>query len=252
MPFTAILTALSRGLHIRTGIRVTRIVNDDNGRITVDAHPCTADTAPQRLTADAVVVTLPLGVLQSGAVTFEPALPDGVAGSIARLGMGRYEKLITRFDRVFWPADAAFLRFLSEPASRFSFVFSAVPSSGLPVLTALSGGDDARWLVDAGKDAAVAELMRLLRLSFGADVPEPVESVVTRWGSDPFALGSYSHLPPGASPADRAALTAPLWRGRLHLAGEHTHPRFPATMHGALLSGRRAADALLTGFRTDR
>lgn len=66
----------------------------------------------------------------------------------------------------------------------------------------------------------------------------------TRWAADPFALGSYSFLPVGATPADRAALAAPI-QDRLLLAGEATWVDAPATVHGALLSGRRAAEVLL-------
>jgi len=68
----------------------------------------------------------------------------------------------------------------------------------------------------------------------------PVASIITRWRQDPFAFGSYSYLPPGASPADRAALGASIG-GRLFFAGEATSLDYSATVHGALLSGRLAA-----------
>ena len=68
----------------------------------------------------------------------------------------------------------------------------------------------------------------------------PVASIITRWRQDPFAFGSYSYLPPGASPADRAALGASV-DGRLFFAGEATSLDYPATVHGALLSGRSNA-----------
>jgi monoamine oxidase len=55
----------------------------------------------------------------------------------------------------------------------------------------------------------------------------PVASIITRWRQDPFAFGSYSYLPPGASPADRAALGASV-DGRLFFAGEATSLDYPA------------------------
>lgn len=66
----------------------------------------------------------------------------------------------------------------------------------------------------------------------------------TARGRDPFARGARTHLPPGASPRDREALAAPL-SPALALAGEHVHPRFPATAHGAWMSGEAAVAALL-------
>lgn len=70
--------------------------------------------------------------------------------------------------------------------------------------------------------------------------PRPAQALVTRWVTDPYALGSYSFLAVGATPDDRAALQEPV-TARLLLAGEHTDVAAPATTHGALASGRRAA-----------
>ena len=74
-------------------------------------------------------------------------------------------------------------------------------------------------------------------------VPEPDGWVVTRWRADPFARGSYSFLAVDSSPDDRRALAAPVG-DRLFFAGEATSVANPATVHGALESGRAAADAL--------
>jgi monoamine oxidase len=86
----------------------------------------------------------------------------------------------------------------------------------------------------------------------GAVVPEPEAVLITRWANDPWARGSYSYLPPGASPDDRLTLAAPL-ADRLFFAGEATSVDNPATVHGAVESGRRAAEevsaAVPTGSR---
>jgi monoamine oxidase len=79
---------------------------------------------------------------------------------------------------------------------------------------------------------------------FGKTVPEPAAFRLTRWASDPFAFGSYSYLPPGATGTDRDALAEPV-ANRLFFAGEATHRQYPATVHGALLSGERAAKRIL-------
>ena len=61
----------------------------------------------------------------------------------------------------------------------------------------------------------------------------------SNWSRDPFARGSYSYLPHGATLADHAALARPM--GRLVLAGEAAHPDMSSTVHAAHLSGLRAA-----------
>jgi monoamine oxidase len=87
-------------------------------------------------------------------------------------------------------------------------------------------------------DALVTLAMTDLGAMFGGGVPTPVAQRVTRWARDPFALGAYSHLPPGARPADRDALAAPVGE-RLFFAGEATHRDHSATIRGAFESGAR-------------
>jgi monoamine oxidase len=66
----------------------------------------------------------------------------------------------------------------------------------------------------------------------------------TRWKSDPCSQGSYSFDKLGATPSDRDVLAAPV-RGRIFFAGEATHREMFSTVHGAYLSGCRAADEIL-------
>ena len=75
-------------------------------------------------------------------------------------------------------------------------------------------------------------------------IPDPIASLVTRWRDDPFARGSYSYLAKGSKPKDRDRIAKPN-SGRLFFAGEATDRDFPATVHGALLSGQRAAKEII-------
>jgi monoamine oxidase len=79
---------------------------------------------------------------------------------------------------------------------------------------------------------------------YGSKIPDPEAWLITRWLSDPFAGGSYSHLPVGATPDDRAALAEPV-ADRVFLAGEATVVDQPATVHGAYLSGIREAQRII-------
>ncbi|KAM2483662.1 hypothetical protein ACFX1W_041271 [Malus domestica] len=75
----------------------------------------------------------------------------------------------------------------------------------------------------------------------GITVPEPIQTICTRWGSDPFSLGAYSNVAVGASGDDYDILAESVGDGRLFFAGEATNRRYPATMHDAFVSGRREA-----------
>jgi|TARA_B110001469_G_C9376849_1_gene195769 monoamine oxidase len=59
--------------------------------------------------------------------------------------------------------------------------------------------------------AAVAATLRMLRSIFGeAAVPEPTQSMTTRWEDEPFSRGVYSHVAVGASSADYDVMAEPL------------------------------------------
>ncbi len=75
-------------------------------------------------------------------------------------------------------------------------------------------------------------------------VPEPLAMIRTSWSTDQWARGSYSYLPVGATPSLRVALAQPI-NGRLFFAGEATSSEAPATVHGALASGQRAAQEVI-------
>jgi monoamine oxidase len=83
----------------------------------------------------------------------------------------------------------------------------------------------------------------VLRRIFGSKVQEPATVLQTRWKSDPWALGSYSFDKLGAQPKDRDTLASPI-DGQLFFAGEATHRTMYSTVHGAYLSGCRAADEI--------
>jgi len=74
----------------------------------------------------------------------------------------------------------------------------------------------------------------------GINVPDPIQSICTRWGSDPFSYGSYSHVSVQSSGDDYDILAENVGN-RLFFAGEATSRQYPATMHGAFMSGLREA-----------
>jgi monoamine oxidase len=226
---------LAHGLAVRTGATVVALADTGAG---VAVRLAGGDVVEGR----AAIVTLPLGVLQAGAVRFDPPLAPARARALARLGMGTLEKLVMRFSRPFWePA----LDWLVVAGVADGLWFSLVPATGQPVLMGFRAGRAAQADAALPDSARLGRAMSGLRAAFGAGLPDPLALQVTRWYADPRARGSYSFLPVGATPEDRVALGGADWGGRLMLAGEACDVDHPATVHGALRSGRAAAQALL-------
>lgn len=71
-------------------------------------------------------------------------------------------------------------------------------------------------------------------------VPAPAETIITRWRKDPYSRGSYSYVGQEATAEDYDLMAKPVGTS-LHFAGEASCKSHPATVHGAYLSGLRAA-----------
>ncbi|MFI1154665.1 flavin monoamine oxidase family protein [Streptomyces sp. NPDC020817] len=228
---------LAAGLAIQTGQIVKRVDWDSTG--------VSVTTESGAYSADHVVVTLPLGVLQSGKVAFGPGLPSAKRTAIGKLGMGVLNKCYLRFPRTFWP-NTEWLGYV-PPATRYgqwAQWINVTRTNGQPVLLGFNAGGFGRSVEGWSDGQIVDSAVSTLRTVFGAAVPAPVDYQITRWASDPYALGSYSYNGIGSTPAMRDQLAAAVG-GRVHFAGEATSRTSFATTHGAYQSGVRAAKEVL-------
>ena len=107
----------------------------------------------------------------------------------------------------------------------------------------------------------LGEVLSTLRTIFQeTEIPEPTFYQITKWGSDKYARGSYTYLPPGCTDQDFHVLQAAINGNgdstvletaetyRVFFAGEHTTALHPSMAHGAMLSGLRAAKEVVTNM----
>ncbi|AVP97037.1 amine oxidase [Ahniella affigens] len=228
--------------HLARGISVQ--LNDAVQTIDWQHDLIEVRTTQRRWTAEQVVVTVPLGVLKANSIVFTPGLPKRKQEAIEGLGMGLLNKCALRFENVFWPDDFDWLEFVGERTGEWAEWISFARAIGAPVLLGFHAADQARALERRSDQETIAAAMRVLRHLFGADTPDPVAAQITRWARDPFAFGAYSYNPVGVHPRIRDDLAESL-EDRLHFAGEATTRAHFGTVHGAYLSGQRAALAVL-------
>lgn len=200
------------------------------------------------LEARACIVTLPLGVLATGGVSFKPDWPAPKREALGRVQVGVIERIALRFRPGSIEAPASTQLYGPGPSSDIDVARQAMQfrlnALGQPVVLASIGGSYARDLLRAGEaamvDAARGRLARLLGPGIEAGF---VEGLASSWGSDPYSLGSHSVTRPGAAAA-RRSLAQPM--GRVFFAGEHVAPpEWVSQLPGAWLSGREAALAAL-------
>lgn len=234
--YDQLVLTLARGLDVR----LNQVVKS----VAWSAEGVRVDTAAASFLARNVVVTVPLGILKGGSIEFVPELPPEVAGPIERLGMGVFVKVFLQFPQRFWPGDVYAMRQQGAAGDAWHSWYDVSGSSGQPMLLTFAGGPRGREVEAMTDDQVVASTLASLRAMHGDEVPAPVNHWVTRWGGDPYSLGSYSYVAVGASHEDHDAMATPAG-GVVHIAGEATWSTDPATVNGALLSGHRAAERIL-------
>jgi len=256
--YSCVPIAMAEGLDCKLESCVKQIKITDKG---VEVVTTNKNGSNQQIyKGDAVLCTLPLGVLKECVNTvpnvphFLPPLPDWKSDAINRLGFGNLNKVVLCFDRIFWdPSANLFGHVGSTTASRGElFLFWNLYKA--PVLLALIAGEAAAIMENVSDDVIVGRCLVVMKGIFGVNaVPQPKETLVSRWRADPYARGSYSYVAAGSSGNDYDLLASPIAHqagapARLFFAGEHTVRNYPATVHGALLSGFREAGRIADKF----
>lgn len=197
-------------------------------------------------TAERILVTVPLGVLQQNAIRFTPEPAEALAAAL-RLEMGQVIRVTLRFREPFWEDRAPRLSFLHSPGLAFPTWWTPHPAIA-PVLTAWAAGPNGEALAGAGEKAIVDLATSTLEHIFGtgrAQIEDLLEYwYMHDWQTDPFSRGAYSYVPVGELEA-RKKLAAPI-EGTLVFSGEATClDGHGGSVNGAIAAGRHAARMLL-------
>lgn len=252
--YRSLLETLETGLEIRCNSPVGKIVWGGTG-VQAEILPGSTDAHhSETLTADAVLITVPLGILKDNRIVFDPPLPAPKQAAIQRIGYGEgavLNKVVLRFDQRFWPDRNE--RMIVLPAhpqerGRYTNWINLMPVTDALVLVGFSSGKQALWQDSVASDEEIvqAALTTLGRLS-STRLPQPTGAIVTRWQSDPWSLGSYSYSSLGSDDADRRDYARPVGE-RLYFAGEGTQVHDYGTVQAAMQSGAEAAAQIYRTF----
>ncbi len=230
--YDAIVAPMARGLDIRLNTRVAR-VSITGSSVDVDG-----------MKADYVICAVPLGVLKAGAIAFDPPLPRPLARAINEIGFGSVTKIALKFERPFWDIATQYFGIMTEPKGRWNYWLNYRTFSQQNILMGLSFGGYAPVADRMGKSTMTRDAMAVLRSVWGSAVGAPISVRTTRWSRERDFLGAYSYPQAGGSIAQFRRFEESV-SDRLFMAGEHTNFDYHSTTHGALMSGLRAAKAIL-------
>jgi [histone H3]-N6,N6-dimethyl-L-lysine4 FAD-dependent demethylase len=151
--------ALCDGVPVLYEKTVKRIEHESDGvSVTVEGG--------QVFQADMVLCTIPLGVLKSGTIVFDPELPEQKLGAIQRLGFGLLNKVAMVFPHVFWDEEIDTFGCLNKDSSKrgeFFLFYSYHTVSGGAVLIALVAGGAALEFEKIDPIVALHRVLAILR-----------------------------------------------------------------------------------------
>ncbi|RDX65780.1 putative polyamine oxidase 4 [Mucuna pruriens] len=229
--YDPVIKSLAKDIDIRLNHRVKKISSGYNKvMVTVEDG--------RNFVADAAIITVPIGILKANLIEFEPRLPDWKVSAISDLGVGNENKIALRFDKVFWP-NVELLGIVAPTSYACGYFLNLHKATGHPVLVYMVAGRFAYDIEKLSDESAANFVMLQLKKMF-PNASEPVQHLVSRWGTDPHSLGCYSYDLVGKPDDVYDKLRAPL--GNLFFGGEAVSLDNQGSVHGAYSAGVMAAE----------
>ncbi|XP_068424216.1 peroxisomal N(1)-acetyl-spermine/spermidine oxidase [Clinocottus analis] len=234
--------------------------------------PVTIECDEERIVADHVIVTVPLGYLKKHhSALFKPPLPLHKLHSVQRLGFGTTNKIFVEFDEPWWDADCEFIHLVWEDEDGMVDKVTDIQRSWIRKLCAFNllkpteryghvmcgwiAGHESEYMETLSEQEVAHTVTQLFRRFTGNPTITPRRIMRSQWFHDPWTCGSYSNTAIGCSEQDLENMMEPLPTKesksqplQVLFAGEATHPNYFSTVHGALLSGWREADRLIAHY----
>lgn len=231
--YGALAERVAAPLDVRTGVFVTGIDWSGSG--------VTVKTDKGDIRARAAIITVSIGVLQTGGIRITPSLPWETQRAIASLRMGALTKVALHFEGSrFGLEPHQFLAETGNPAE--AMTFECWPQKQ-DVVVGVTGGDHGRALAAGGEAAAADFALNTLAGLLGNDIRKSFKAArLAGWSTNPLTLGSYAVIAPGKTKA-REALARPVGN-RLWFAGEASAGTYSMTAGGATIAGQRAASEI--------
>ena len=219
-----------------------------------------------KYSANHVIITIPLGVLKARHYEiFTPTLPQRKILAIEKIGFGTLGKIFLEFEEPFWSTDGSFLTYSflwkekdEKELKNFDREWLTCISSfnivdGFPnLLEAFVSGQHMKKFETISDEKLTNDSLWMLEKFLGRKLPKLKSMNRSKWLSKNNFLGSYSYVSRdmeifNIGPQD---LAEPIKKSNgnafLHFAGEATDEVYPSFVQGAVHSGWRVAEEIIS------
>ena len=193
------------------------------------------DSNSKTYSADKVIITVPITILQSKDIDFIPALPADKITAFSKIGMGPGMKVFMKFSSKFFDQN------IIGGAICAAYADESIGKSETDnVLLAFVMGDQADYLTSLGTDKAInnALLQELDSMYNGKASAAFIAAHVQNYTTNPFIKGAYSYSTIGMG--DSRKIAAQSVDKKLFFGGEAMNINgHHQTVHGAVETGYR-------------
>ena len=232
---------LSDRLASELGDRV--LLNSPVQRITQGTAGVSIYAGGLTLEAMAAVVTIPLTLRPR--ITYEPPLPTAQDGLSQRMPMGAVIKCHAVYERPFWREVGLNGRTESDVGPCKITCDNSNPPGTEGVLTGFILGSDARRWSRARPEERKSAVLACFAEYFGDQALRPLAYEELDWSADIYSRGGYGGYATPGMLTDHGPDRSERF-GRIHWAGSETATNWIGYMEGAVESGERVAEEVLT------
>jgi monoamine oxidase len=196
-----------------------------------------------KVTARRVVLALPRAL--AGGIRFDPVLPADHALLIHQIPAGTEVKMVAIYEEPFWRADRVSGATVATDDAIEVTLDTTQPGHPEGVIAGYSAGPRARALAARSESERRAVFLTMLATRLGPKAAAPLEVLEQNWAEEQWTRGcSMGHFPTGVLTQYGHRLREPV--GRVHWAGTETASTSYGSMDGAVRSGERVCEEILT------
>ena len=213
--------------------------------IDYSAETIQVETQDETYSADRVIVTVPVKMLQNGAITFIPELPEDKQDAIDSARVWDGCKAFIEFSEKFYPSLVAFEITPATAGQKLYYDASYGQDTTQHILGLFAVGTGTRPYVELSDDELIEYMLNELDELFdGQASPNYVKHIFQNWNAEPYANGAYIIDDENWRVVRRLGESVD---DRLFFAGDaYTEGEDWSSVHTAARSARRAVEEILS------
>ncbi|GAB5563979.1 MAG: hypothetical protein Wins2KO_10420 [Winogradskyella sp.] len=205
------------------------------------------DTDGQEYSAEKLIVTIPLRILQNGSVNFNPQLPNNKQNAINDATVWSGFKAFIEFSNKFYPTFISYTTTPETAGQKLYYDASYGQNTIQNVLGLFSVGTEAETYINLNSDSERIDFMlNELNAVFNSNIASSsyIQHTFQNWNAEPYANGAYVYDYESSNRVYRLGQSV---NNKVYFAGDvYTTGNDWGSVHAAARSAKRAVQEMIS------